>query len=105
MGLIVPNVFSPLDLIPSWNGHNLKNIEAMFAFADGILTDDTPLLLLSLPEFKIVRDDIRAYSASYGFALAKDWCAINELLLCLPIYTNLLYTLILNLQVFFFEYV
>jgi hypothetical protein len=46
-------------------------------------------LLLFLLEFKTVRDDVRAYAASYGFALAKDWWAINELPLCLPTNTKI----------------
>ncbi len=50
-GLPVPNVSSPPDLIPTWNAHNSKDIEALFEFADGFLTDDAPLLLF-LPEFK-----------------------------------------------------
>jgi hypothetical protein len=87
-GLPVPNVSSPPDLIPSWNAHNSKDIEALFEFADGFLTDDAPLLLF-LPEFKTIRDDVRSYAASYGFALAKDWWAINELPLCLPTDTKL----------------
>ena len=71
-GLPVLYMFSPPDLIPSWNGHNLKDIETLFEFVDGFLTDDASLLLF-FPEFKVIRDDIRAYAASYGFALAKDW--------------------------------
>ena len=72
-----------LNLIPFWNAHNSKDIEVLFEFADGIFTNDA-LLLLFLPEFKTVRDDVRAYAASYGFALSKDWWPINELPLCLP---------------------
>ena len=103
-GLPVPNVSSPPDLIPSWNAHNSKDIEALFEFADGFLTDDAPLLLF-LPEFKIIRDDIRAYAASYGFALAKDWWAINELPLCLPTDTKLTVHSYLKSSSIFFEYV
>ena len=72
----------------------------MFEFADGFFTDDAPLLLFFL-EFKTVRDDVRAYAASYGFALANDLWAINELPLCLLTDTNLRVSSILNLQVFF----
>jgi hypothetical protein len=70
-------VSSPPYIIPSWNAYNSKDIEALFEFADGFLTDDAPLLLF-LPEFKTIRDDVRAYAASYGFALTKDWWGINE---------------------------
>jgi hypothetical protein len=87
-GLPVPNASSPPDIIPSWNAYNSKDIEALFEFADGFLTDDAPLLLF-LPEFKTIRDDVRAYAASYGFALTKDWWGINELPLCLPTNTKL----------------
>ena len=83
-GLHVPIVFSPPDLIPSWKVHNSKDIEVLFEFADGFLTNDVPLLVF-LPEFKTIRNDVRVYVVSYRFALAKDWWAINELPLCLPI--------------------
>ena len=87
-GLHVRNVYSPPDLILLWNVRNSKAIEALFEFADGFLIDNTPLLLL-LPEFKIFRDDVKAYATSYAFALANDWWAINELPMCLPTYTKL----------------
>lgn len=45
-------------------------------------------VLLFLLEFMTVRDDVRMYAASYGFALAKDWWAINEMSLCSPIITT-----------------
>lgn len=45
IGLLVPHVSFPPNSNPSWNEHNLKNIEALFEFADGFLTDDVPLLL------------------------------------------------------------
>ena len=86
-GLVVPNVFSPSNLISSWNAYNSKNIKTLFEFANGFFSNDASLLLFLL-EFKTIRDDIRAYAASYGFALAKDWWAINELPLCLPTYTK-----------------
>ena len=85
--LHVPNVYSRPDILPSWNAHNSKNIEALFKFAHDFLTNDAPLLLL-IPEFKTVMDDVRAYVASNGFALAKNWWAKNELPLCLPTYTK-----------------
>ena len=66
-----------LALIPSWNAHNW------------FLTNDVSLLLF-LPEFKTVRDDVRAYGVLYIFALAMDWWAINELPLCLPTDTKLI---------------
>jgi hypothetical protein len=101
-GLPVPNVSSPPDIIPSWNAHNSKDIEALFEFADGFLTDDAPLLLF-LPEFKTIRDDVKAYAASYGFALAKDWWGINELPLCLPTDTKLTVHSYLNSSIFFLD--
>ena len=87
-GLHFSNVSSLPNLIPSWNAYNSKDIKTLFEFANGFLTDDAPLLLF-LPEFKTVRDDVRAYATSYGFALTKDWWAINELSLCLQTYTKL----------------
>ena len=87
-GLPVPNVSSPPNAIPYWNAHNTHDIEALFEFVDGYLTDDAPLVLF-MPEFKTVRDDVRTYAATYGFALAKDWWAMNELPLCLPTNTKL----------------
>ena len=73
-GLPNPNVFSLPDLIPSCNAYNSKDIEALFEFIDGFLTDDSPLLLF-LPEFITIMDDVRAYVASNGFVLAKNWWA------------------------------
>ena len=93
-----------MDLIPSWNAHNSKDIEALFEFVDGFLTDDAPLLLF-LPGFKTIRDNVRAYAALYGFTLAKDWWGINELPLYLPAHTKLTVHSYLNSSSIFFEYV
>ena len=60
----------------------------MFEFANGFLTNYASLLLF-LPEFKIIRDDIGVYAASYAFTLANDWWAINILPICLPIDTKI----------------
>ena len=72
----------------------------MFEFADGFFTDDAPLLLF-LPEFKAIRDDVRAYAPSYGFALAKDWWGIHELSLCLPTDTKFIIHSYLNSSICF----
>lgn len=48
-----------------------KDMEALFEFIDDFLVGDTPLLLF-LPKFKIVKDDVTTYIASYGFSLMND---------------------------------
>lgn len=50
-GLLIPNVSSPLNSIPSWNEYNHKDIEALFEFAIGFLTYNASLLSF-LPELK-----------------------------------------------------
>ena len=50
-GLLIPSVSYPPNSIPSWNGYNPKDIEALFEFANGFLTDNA-ILLLFLPKFK-----------------------------------------------------
>ena len=74
----------------------------MFEFIDDFLTDDTPLLLF-FPEFKTIRDDVKVYAASYGFALAKDWWGINDLPLCSPTDTKLTVHSYLNFSNFFWN--
>lgn len=103
-GLPVPNVSSPPHVIPAWNDHKRKNIEALFEFACAYLTDDGPLLLF-VPEKKDVRDDVRTFAASYDFVLRKDWWGFNELPLCYPLDTSLtvyikLYYLLLRFILF-----
>ena len=83
------NASFPPNLILSYNAHNSKDIEVLFEFADGFLKYDAPLLLF-IAEFNTVRDDVRACVASCGFALAKDWWAINELSLRLPTNTKII---------------
>jgi hypothetical protein len=87
-GLHVPNVSSPPHIIPPWNDHKRKNIEALFEFACAYLTDDGPLLLF-VHEKKDVREDVRTFAASYDFVLRKDWWGFNELHLCYPLDTSL----------------
>ena len=50
----------------------LKGHRSFIWVCTEFLTYDTPLCLF-LPEFKTISDDVRAYAASYGFALANDW--------------------------------
>ena len=76
----------------------------MFEFADDFLTDNT-LLLLFLLEFKIIRNDIKAYAASYKFALSSNWWTITELSLCLVTDTKLTVHSYLKIFSIFFEYV
>lgn len=64
-----------------WNTRHSKDMETLFESAIAYLTDDASWLLFC-PKFVKVRDDVRTYAASYGFALAMDWWAINEMLLC-----------------------
>ena len=84
----VSNVSCPPNLIPPWNEHNLKDIEALFEFTYGFLIDNAPLILF-FPKFKKVRDNVRTYIASYGFSLAKNRWIINKLPLCSPLITTI----------------
>ena len=80
-GLPVPNVSTPSHVIPAWNDHKRKNIEALFEFACTYLTDDG-IFLLFVHEKKNVKVDVRTFAASHNFVLRKDWWGFNELPLC-----------------------
>ncbi len=80
-GLPVPHIFFPPSVVPEWNKHNTTEIEAIFEFAFSFLHDNA-FILLFISECKHVRQDVRTYSATYGFTLLKDWWGINDMKLC-----------------------
>ena len=80
-GLPVPHISSPPSVIPKWNKHNTTEVEAIFEFAFSFFHDDA-FVLLFIPECKDVRQDVRTYSATYGFTLLRDWWGINGMKLC-----------------------
>ena len=80
-GLPVPHISFPPSVVPEWNKHNTTEIEAIFEFAFSFLHDNA-FILLFISECKHVRQDVRTYSATYGFTLLKDWWGINGMKLC-----------------------
>ena len=82
--LHVPYISFPPSVVLEWNKHNTTEIEAIFEFAFSFL-DDNAFILLFISECKHVRQDVRTYSATYGFTLLKDWWDVNRMKLCFGI--------------------
>ena len=77
-GLMVQDVSTNANDIPSWNEYSEQNVETLFEFAEMFSHKDGCIFIM-VPDVPVIKSDIATYANRYNFVVYREWAVFNEL--------------------------